>query len=292
MAAILVGNGINQLEGLAPDWNRLVENVAEHFQIDVSINNAMSMTMGFEQFVIPLLKAGHSERQVKEKIQEIIQNAICSGSSVEGFQWSETIHHKIMTLHGCHILTTNYDYCLERSFDPKFKPGQTTRAILYSKDRYQQVGEKKVWHIHGELRGPCSICLGYEQYAGELEKLRASLVEKAGGSYWLKEVMEKRLAPGNNWGHLLFTDDIYILGLSLDVSEMDIWWLLNYRAKQKVQEKLDIRNHIVYYETGKEDRKKKSMMEALEMEYRLVCGNEFRQKYKNILADINSCLGE
>ena len=163
MATILVGNGINQLEGLAPNWSRLIEEVAGCFQVRESMDHTMSMTMGFEKFIIPLLEKGYSERQVKEKIRSIIQKSICEGSSAEGFRWDDTFHHKIMTLQGCHILTTNYDYCLERSLDLKFKPKQTTRAILYSKDRHQQVGEKRVWHIHGELRGPCSICLGYDR---------------------------------------------------------------------------------------------------------------------------------
>lgn len=33
-----------------------------------------------------------------------------------------------------------------------------------------------------------------------------------------------------SWVDLFFTHDIYILALTLDTNEIDLWWLLTYRA--------------------------------------------------------------
>ena len=48
--------------------------------------------------------------------------------------------------------------------------------------RYQTVnvdGQKKaVYHIHGEIEAPNSLCLGFEHYSGTLEKMRSDFYEE------------------------------------------------------------------------------------------------------------------
>ena len=39
-----------------------------------------------------------------------------------------------------------------------------------------------------------------------------------------------KLPEKKSWIDLFFTHDIYIVGLKLDTNEIDLWWLLTYRA--------------------------------------------------------------
>ena len=41
-----------------------------------------------------------------------------------------------------------------------------------------------------------------------------------------------------SWYLKFFKEDIYILGLKLDFSEQDIWWLLDFRIRKKNMRKV------------------------------------------------------
>jgi hypothetical protein len=80
------------------------------------------------------------------------------------------------------ILTSNYDQNFERALEQDagakitwVKDASERRYSLYR--RFYAPGKKgglpkTVWHIHGDAGNPLSICLGYEQYGGELQKIR------------------------------------------------------------------------------------------------------------------------
>ena len=53
----------------------------------------------------------------------------------------------------------------------------------------------------------------------------------------------------NSWLDLFFTKDVHIVGLSLDYVETDLWWLITYRARRKLEneKKTPIFNRITYY---------------------------------------------
>ncbi|KIC84482.1 hypothetical protein RR51_00920 [Pseudomonas sp. C5pp] len=55
-------------------------------------------------------------------------------------------------------------------------------AFLYPESRYSlfrryQAGTKDVWHVHGDSAKPSSMVLGYDQYAGSLQKIRNYVTE-------------------------------------------------------------------------------------------------------------------
>ena len=109
---------------------------------------------------------------------------------------------------------------------------------------------------------PRSICLGFEQYSSSLAKIRTDLVHstrnindaKDPHTFHLKDVMlGLKKANGEDeddgtWYLKFFKEDVYILGFGLDLSEQDIWWLPDYRIRQKKYEKtnLGIENKIVF----------------------------------------------
>ncbi len=119
----------------------------------------------------------------------------------------------------------------------------------------QKAGDVVVHHVHGECAYPESICLGYEHYAGTLEKIRTFLTDSTSvrdkadpHKFKLYDVLSEIEESDGSWLYRFFTEDIYFLGVGLDVSEMDIWWLITYRAKLMREKAAPIHNQIVYYE--------------------------------------------
>jgi hypothetical protein len=52
-----------------------------------------------------------------------------------------------------------------------------------------------------------------------------------------------------SWAELFFNSNVHILGLSLDYSETDLWWILTKRARILSEEKTSslVQNKIFYY---------------------------------------------
>jgi hypothetical protein len=63
----------------------------------------------------------------------------------------------------------------------------------------------------------------------------------------LMSKLKNKTVENNSWLDLIFTQDIHIVGLTLDFVESDLWWLITYRARRKLENKLMIGNLIFYY---------------------------------------------
>ncbi|WP_258197864.1 SIR2 family protein [Pseudomonas capeferrum] len=69
------------------------------------------------------------------------------------------------------ILTTNYDFTIEEAFaGPLYNPSFLYPESRYSLFRRYQAATRDIWHIHGDSARPSSMVLGYDQYAGSLQK--------------------------------------------------------------------------------------------------------------------------
>lgn len=74
MAVLLVGNGINQYESLAPDWANLVKGVSSALKITVdycSTEREQSMTLGFERFILNAMRCDASLKESQIKIKDL-----------------------------------------------------------------------------------------------------------------------------------------------------------------------------------------------------------------------------
>lgn len=284
MSVLLLGNGINRCEGLSADWKKVAGNVAEFYGIDPGSVDAMdeSMTLGYEMLEHLIL-----EKHPKAKALDILSRIgrEVDRISAERKDHSGTLHSALMSLPVETVLTTNYDYSLERALEAGFACSHTTRERTYSLKRFQRAGGKKIYHIHGEAGYPNSISLGFEKYCGALEKLRASIVgsvknDEKGGSYRLREFLRDELDAPDEWAFKFFTEDIYILGLGLDYAELDLWWLITYRARHLREGRLPVKNRIVFFDLdGGRDRIRNEMLSAFRVDVELCRGADFREKY-------------
>lgn len=254
MKVLLVGNGINRYAGIVPGWKQLF---AEAVKVDgFSVKQSLSPTLEYELNAQTILdidmtkNSGDIKRDIAAYLSDIQETLPCG--------WEKKIHTALMAAAPETILTTNYDYFLEYAADPNFKLGKaSTRETLYSKERFRESGGHRIYHIHGEVAVPSSICLGYSHYVGSIQYIRSELTKAAVNKenqfhlYAVLNGLEKPIS--NRWYYHFFTDDIYILGFGLDAAEQDIWWLLNYRAEQIRKYPGLITNTITYLETSSPD---------------------------------------
>lgn len=159
------------------------------------------------------------------------------------------------------ILTTNYTYEIENCFLHKFSDikvkdkkkyaCQIKRKSLKGKTdpkylihTYNQVNESPpVWHIHGEERRKSSIVLTHDEYARLLQKLlEENKVNKNKYVEYENEVKYK------SWLDYFLMSNLYIVGLGMDFSEFDLWWILNRRMRENQKS-----GKITYFKTIYDD---------------------------------------
>jgi hypothetical protein len=169
-------------------------------------------------------------------------------------------------------LTTNYDYSLNNKLQEMgLSSKNNSTEDIYSIRRNTSIHDKnkkeisKIWNIHGEVDRPSSIMLGLDHYCGSIGKLDAYLkgtyeFQENKISIRVKSITEKikeRDFDRYSWVEFFFNTDIHILGLSLEYSETDLWWILNKRARIMNDKKtsVHISNKIFYYSTSIEPEK-------------------------------------
>lgn len=316
VSVLLLGNGINLNEGFTKKWETLLADVAENF--GCAFESSLSNALTYEMVESQILKTqdGKTVHEIRRKIAEGLETKKLKDMKTAA-DWKDTLHARLTALPVKAILTTNYDYALERSLEPRFRPRYNTRETTYSLYRYQEAGKRRIYHVHGESGYPSSICLGYGQYAGTLQRIREQIVrstksEGEGHSYLLADVLKKLTKqPENDWIFDFFLENVYILGLSLDVSELELWWLLSYRSSQLISKRLPIANRIVYLDTGSDEvedampdctqpdcaykqqalavkkvarARKKALLEAFHVEYYMCRGSGFPEQYEDALS--------
>lgn len=274
--ALLIGNGINRIDpNQAISWGDLLNELKNQYGIDVDLDNEFKpFPIGFEEMRHQKKGGSSLEKKLKNlktSIREIIDDQLRGKSGYNQF------HTKMMGLGYKDILTTNYDYALEKSImSDDFKTNKREYAVnklerkFSLKRRYKMpLNNSFVWHIHGELESPRnitsrsnnypeeSIMIGYEHYSDYLEHIQENINGKKGKRISENQSIISRLKSdsiGDFWTDIFFTHHIDIVGLGLDFSENHLWWLLNKRATlirnnpSNIEDgKVVINNEINYY---------------------------------------------
>jgi hypothetical protein len=266
-AVLFVGNDINNtVKGHS--WSDLVKHLIGKFaNSKIKHNEDDSFPMLYERIYLSALrsrKIESGESLLKKEIAEWARKIEPNG-----------IHRKIMSMDVDHVITTNYDYTLEKAAESEDGTGKKSaefRETRYSLFRRRSAGGNSVWHVHGEIDFPNSINLGYEQYSGYLQHMRDYVVSgkirpEIGGS--LLSRLRKSDFQVRSWVDLLLQREVFILGFRLEQVEMHLWWLLAFRARRLAEGKLDLANRITYYYPtnllDKESKTKSATERRLEM---------------------------
>ena len=147
---------------------------------------------------------------------------------------------RFLTVGFDHIITTNYTYEIENvltyphpinmnSLHSISRGSARARGHKHLVHSYNSVTfdgvENKVWHIHGELSRPSSTVIGHYYYGNMLFRIKeeADRVSKNEGDGCEEQ----------SWVEAFLYGDIYCVGFGFGLSELDMWWLLNRKAREE-----------------------------------------------------------
>lgn len=269
---LLIGNGLTYKNGVP--WPELIRKTARP-DADVS-RYEREDTEGNRWFAVPntVLTLAVSETGDRERHARYVE-----ALEQKSYPENERIR-ELLAMPFDAVLTTNYTYELEAALLPKYpalsndskrkrartiEGKQDRRFLLYTFNRVTE-GGPDIWHIHGELRRPSSMVLSHDEYARLVHEILAY-----NKSLRNKYVKERNNLKFQSWIDYLVLGDVYILGLGMDFSEFDLWWLLGRRLRERCD-----CGKVVFYEPEKEDNvyKQRALSDAgVEVN---TCGIEIR----------------
>ncbi|MBL4886780.1 MAG: SIR2 family protein [Planctomycetaceae bacterium] len=271
---VLFGNGLNRISEKSVSWEALLDKPFQH--------NELPNTMVYERIFMEKHKANSSEQADELKIKQTIADAMKDQGSNELFELLAKMKIE-------NYLTTNYDYAFEKAIN--LEPDKLSTEEIYSLRRKRSYkykdSIKSLWNLHGEIDHPKSIMLGLDHYVGSVSKIDSYIKGKYKHTVKGKNIsvlpmidkLQRNKFCHTSWVDFFFSSNVHIIGLSLDYSETDIWWLLNKRARYAVEGL--VKNKIYFY-TGNIDQEKKGLLKSFDVEVELVKSNTLNPDYKSI----------
>ena len=231
---LLLGNGVNRAFG-GGSWGQLIR--------DISCNESLpeNCALHLPMPLRAILVTGDTVGAQLRKAGDILYGKL-------GDPGHTDMLRVLLDMKFDHILTTNFSYELEAAAQPDCTiHDQQLRQMLRHTDgsrhaeakylfyTYNQVSWQgrnvPVWHVHGEGRKPDSMILGHYYYANLLEKITSYV--RAEGARWKREQERGETPAIKSWTDAFLFGDVYVLGFGFDVSEFDLWWLLNRKKRER-----------------------------------------------------------
>jgi hypothetical protein len=245
------GNGLNYLSDNPVGWEDLLETVMGDEKFDT---NSLPYLMTYERIRLNWNKNMRNNKNGISHLKIEIANILKS-------QNSNQYYKELLKLPVDNYLTTNYDYAINKAFQElsaqNLSKTNSTEELYSIRRNTSLVNESgksgTVWNIHGELNNPKSIMLGINHYCGSVGKIDGYLK----GTYNftlngekpkvlpIEQKLKKKRFDGYSWLELFFNSNVHIAGFGLDFSEIDLWWVLNKRAR--LIEKSMVSNSVTYY---------------------------------------------
>ena len=246
---LLLGNGVPRAFG-GESWDSFLDIIKD--------KNRFPDKASYYEFPQAMKAVMLSSGKLGEKIRETVKNdfSVFTRTSAD----ERIAIREYTSLRFDHILTTNYSYEIEVALlereDLKEKQIRNLMAVTgvehpqikYLLNTFNLVNNDRIWHIHGEARKPGSMILGHFYY-GNLLAAYKSYLDKAVKER-IAELKNEGTVTIRSWLDAFIYGDVYIVGFGMDTSEIDIWWLLEYRAGTNLHGK------AVYFEPLTENNAK------------------------------------
>lgn len=223
---LLVGNGLSRSFG-ADEWKKFIKSSAEEFHSKYPYDKIESLPCNMS---IVAATNDSVDKCMKDFAQTL--HADISGDSKR-----INFLRQFLCMPGMDIITSNYSLELEQAGGI---PNKLNKYYACRKDTqdcterekklrlytYFDIPdyEKRVWHIHGDITTPSSLVMGHYYYGKVLHEIqnyvpklirRQKAAEKAGEPLEIK-----------SWVDLFLTREVHIIGMKMDISEIDLWWLI------------------------------------------------------------------
>ena len=231
---LLLGNGINRAYKFM-SWDELLQKI--------STNKGIKL----DSVPAPLQAVILTGDNVDVKLKEIAPDLVSLKAPYE----EEILLQEISQLPFDAILTTNYTYELEKSIcnDFKLAPGKSSKyrkvsvpdSKSFARDNLFTYFElpnfdKPIWHIHGEAAKTKTMILDHYYYGKMLSQSNSYL--SALISRYKASQTAGRDFECKSWIDYFLIGNVTIVGLGLDFSEMDLWWLVNAKKRRFPESKI------------------------------------------------------
>lgn len=271
---LFFGNGLNLLsQNLS--WKTLLSNVQAKDETGLTVHDGLNLVdvpypLQYDYILLSSdfrkkvqdVKDSTGWKKVVEDRQMGLKKAIIE--EMKDFK-SNFIYDQLSVLPFDAYLTTNYDHVLDESMKAmRYQADVGDKSEMNYNIRRKRclkkgdVLKKTIYPIHGDVESPRSIVIGYNHYCGTVAKisdyLKGNYKWKTGKGSELKiPSMLDRLQNNDgeiySWIDHIFMSDVYIVGLGLDYSEIDLWWLLDRRQRMVRENGVMKQNKIAYFFT-------------------------------------------
>lgn len=285
---LLLGNGINRAYG-SNSWDDILGGISCGTYSEKEINMLKKLPYPMQAVV--------ASADCVDKGVEIFAEDLCKN---EVNEIQKDILRLLIENRYDTVLTTNYSYEIECALDDnflcKYKQKSSYRKTSYKGTnvdeqfglfKYMEVNHNDVmipiWHIHGEAARPKSIILGHYYYGKLLSRLQC-YVSNVISRYEGCNRYKKDFIP-QSWLDYFLIGDVDIIGLGLDASEMDLWWLIN--CKKINSEKLG-RCTVNWYEPNLDSdsafaKKVLAKTYGVNVKTEIVGNGEFEKYYRRLV---------
>lgn len=288
-AVFFMGNGVMQTFKM-DSWKGMIEKVAHKYHLGTAEIKAIEKLPANMQIIAAT--KDHVDDAMKEFADDLRKLEYST-------EMQKFICNQVLTLPVSDIITTNYTYEIEKSISPQYSttPGNRARKTIMRGNRrenqfmvyrYNQIDEKRIWHIHGEACTVSGIVMGNYYYGKLLHTIQEYIAKRMGYLHICQK--ESKEIKEANWIDLFLTKDVYVMGFGMDLSEIDFWWLACCKRRNFPET-----NIYVYEPNLAKDNVKRIMAETYGI--KLMCpdervGNgEFLKFYEDVLARIRKIEG-
>ena len=229
---LLLGNGMLKLGNNGLGWDDLLKRIrtrpGEINVKDAKVPYAMQ----------PEALCGTDVEQIQRDV----------ANNIETLKDGHPLLKEILSLPFDAILTTNYTYEIETILTGKEWPGKNERRKAFTAlDGNTKVNHNTfvcnavrtadgrvipVFHIHGETARKHSMILSYYSYANALSRLVDYNKNVLKNSLY-EHQQENKTYQCRCWLDYFILGDVWSVGFGLDVSEFDIWWAIERKAREK-----------------------------------------------------------
>lgn len=292
---LLLGNGLNRTLENSLSWRELMKELGS----TASEEDRIPFPIDFEQIAAKQggmvgRRRDDAYKRLREKMSDIVTGMDNSAAG--------EVHQAFKNLGQQHVITTNYDSLFESMYDCEqliTNPGGS-KNILKSVSRSRDVD---FYHAHGIGKWKNTLCLSHEHYISLITKIRTTFFTDSNdeNKEILSSIIKGEIESTGTWPELLFTTDVAIVGLGLDYSEIDLWWLLAQRAAlfSPCHQLSQFENSIVYYYVNSPAATSDSAfhgrmhaLEALGVEVRPVDAADYPDGYLKIAKMIQGTQGD
>ena len=229
---LMLGNGFNRAYDLA-SWDDLIQSIGTR---ELSEGERQCL----DQMPYPLRPIVLTDDQLDTQMQHIAPDLI----ELRPAEGEIDLIRQYAALPFEAILTTNYTYELEYALHPDFQcPLERScpyRHITYDTPSLQSIRQlhtyfegsrpgQSIWHIHGEAARPDTMVLGHYFYGKLLSRMQQYiriLQRRCHGQTYREKGLLCR-----SWLDYFMLGNVCIVGQGMDLSELDLWWLINCKKR-------------------------------------------------------------